>query len=328
MSDPLLEAAIKRRFGAAARIENFEVATLGGSSRTLLFDLVDGAARRRLVSRQESYQAADSPFLSVADQFRAMKTAFDLGLPVPEPVLLYEPDDGMGQGFITAFVAGDTMPKRIQAEVEKNGQSESLVRNFATLLAKLHALPTQPFEFLAQRPDSVDALNAQRDRYDRYGQIRPAIEFGLRWLERRRPAKLGAPVLLHGDYRLGNFMIKDGAVAGLLDWECSHLGDPIEDIGWLFLRSWRFGKNNLEVAGLTHRKTFIDAYVTAGGAEPDPDSILWWQAFGFVRWAVLNLMQADGHVRGDRRGLVFAACGRNTALVEYDLMMLLTGRNS
>jgi len=63
MSDPLLEAAIKRRFGAAARIENFEVATLGGSSRTLLFDLVDGAARRRLVSRQESYQAADSPFL-------------------------------------------------------------------------------------------------------------------------------------------------------------------------------------------------------------------------------------------------------------------------
>lgn len=326
MSDPLLEAALKRRFGASARIENFEVATLGGSSRTLLFDLVEGDARQRLVSRQESYQAADSPFLSVDHQFRAMRTAFELGLPVPEPVFQYEPDDGMGQGFVTAFVAGDTMPKRIQAEVEKSGKSEALVRNFGVLLAQLHALPTERFDFLKERPDSVDALNAQRDRYDRYGQIRPAIEFGLRWLERRRPPMRTAPTLLHGDYRLGNFMIKNGAVAGLLDWECSHLGGPVEDIGWLFLRSWRFGKNNLEVAGLTNRTIFIDAYVDAGGAEPDPDSILWWQAFGFVRWAVLNLMQADGHVRGDRRGLVFAACGRNTALVEYDLMMLLTGR--
>jgi len=326
MSDARLEAAITRRFGAIARIENFEVATLGGSSRTILFDLVDGATRRRLVSRQESYQAADSPFLSVDHQYRAMRTAFELGLPVPEPVFEYDTADDMGQGFVTAFVAGDTMPKRIQAEVEKSGQTESLVRNFGTLLAKLHTLPPREFDFLAQRPDSVDALNAQRDRYDRYGQIRPAIEFGLRWLERRRPALSGAPILLHGDYRLGNFMIKDGAVAGLLDWECAHLGDPVEDIGWLFLRSWRFGRNNLEVAGLTHRKTFIDAYVAAGGAEPDPDSILWWQAFGFVRWAILNLMQADGHVRGERRGLVFAACGRNTALVEYDLMMLLTGR--
>ena len=38
------------------------------------------------------------------------------------------------------------------------------------------------------------------------------------------------------------------------------------------------------------------------------------------------MMQVHGHNSGERRGLVFAACGRNTALVEYDLLMTMTGR--
>src|SRR6185369_14429112 len=72
--------AIRRRFGTGAQIDAIVVPTLGGSNRTVLFDLIDGPARRRLVSRQETYSGAGNPFLAPADQFQVMSVAFRHGL--------------------------------------------------------------------------------------------------------------------------------------------------------------------------------------------------------------------------------------------------------
>ena len=320
-----LAAAIARRFGGAARIENVEVATLGGSNRTLLFDLIEGASRRRLVSRQQTYEAGDSPFLSPADQFRAMREVYACGLPVPEPIFIYDEADAMDAGFVTAFVAGETGPKRIQADAAASGAGGTMAAQLGTLLGRLHGLPADGFAFLASRADSVDPLAAQRDRYDGYGEIRPVIEYGLHWLDRNQAPPAPAH-LVHGDFRLGNFMVAGAAIISLLDWECAHLGSGAEDIGWLCTRSWRFARPDLAVGGLAGIEHFLPAYADAGGRAPDPEELRWWQIFGLVRWAILNLMQAEGHMRGTRRGPVYAACGRNTALVEYDLMMTLTGR--
>jgi aminoglycoside phosphotransferase (APT) family kinase protein len=322
-----LAAAIARRFGNAARIENVEVATLGGSNRTLLFDLVEAAGRRRLVSRQQTYQAGDSPFLSPEDQFRAMREVYACGLPVPEPIFVYDEADAMDAGFVTAFVTGETGPKRIQSEAAAVGSGGSLAAQLGTLLGRLHSLPVDRFAFLAGRADSVDPLLAQRDRYDSYGEIRPVIEYGLHWLDRHRPPPRPSH-LVHGDFRLGNFMVEKAAVASLLDWECAHLGSGAEDIGWLCTRSWRFARPDLAVGGLAGIEGFLAAYAEAGGHAPDAEERRWWEIFGLTRWAILNLMQAEGHMRGVRRGVVYAACGRNTALVEYDLMMTLMGRYS
>ena len=319
-----LGAAIARRFGNAARIENLEVATLGGSNRTLLFDLVEGAGRRRLVSRQQTYQAGDSPFLSPEEQFRVMREVYACGLPVPEPIFVYDAADGMDAGFVTAFVAGETVPKRIQADAEASGAGGSMAAQLGGLLGRLHGLPVERFAFLAGRADSVDPLAAQRDRYDAYGQIRPVIEYGLRWLERNRPPPRPAR-LVHGDFRLGNFMVQGSAITSLLDWECAHLGSGAEDIGWLCTRSWRFSRPGLAVGGLAGIAPLLAAYGQAGGQVWDAEERRWWEIFGLTRWAILNLMQAEAHMRGARRGPVYAACGRNTALVEYDLMMTLTG---
>jgi aminoglycoside phosphotransferase (APT) family kinase protein len=319
-----LANAVRRRFGAAAGIEDIVVPTLGGSNRTILFDLVEGCTRRRLASRQETYSAPNSPFLSTADQYRAMKIAFDHGVPVPEPMFEYDAADAMGSGFVTAFVAGETMPKRIQGK-GFDGVRKTLVNQLGAVLALMHSLPAEEFAFMGAMPDSRDPIAAQRDRYDGYEQPRPAVEAGLRWLERNRPA--GAPVTpLHGDFRLGNFMVDPvKGFTALLDWECAHLGNPAEDLGWLCTRSWRFERPDLGAAGLGPRAALLDAYAAAGGARIDPEEVRYWEIFGLVRWAVLNIMQGAGHISGERRGLVFAACGRNTALVEYDLLMTLAG---
>ncbi len=79
----------------------------------------------------------------------------------------------------------------------------------------------------------------------------------------------------------------------MLDWECCHLGSAMEDLGWLCTRSWRFGHPELPVGGFGTREALFAGY-TAGGGSVDPATVRWWEIFGLMRWAVLNIMQAHG----------------------------------
>ena len=320
-----IRRAVRRRFGDGAAIANIVVPTLGGVNRTVLFDLVQGGTSRRLVSRQETYTAEDSPFLATSGQFHAMKLAFDHGVPVPEPVFEYEPADEMGNGFVTAFVSGETMPQRIFRRPDIADIRGRLAEQLAEILVSLHTIDVGQAGFLESAPDSGDIIGKFLERHDSYAEAHPAIELGFRWLERhRQPA--GRRKLVHGDFRTGNFMVGPEGVTAVLDWECAHLGQPIEDIGWLCTRSWRFGQIDFPVGGLGLREPFYAAYQATGGARVDPEAVRFWEVFGLVRWAIYNILQAHGHTHRGRRGVAFAAMGRNTCLVEYELLMTLAGR--
>ncbi len=319
-----IRRAIRRRFGGNARIDNIVSPTLGGSNRTVVFDLVENNASRRLVSRQETYSAEDSPFLSPSDQFQVMAAAYRHGLPVPEPVFEYDGADAMGHGFVTAFVTGETMPQKIIRDPAFAEARTRLAGELGEFAARLNAIPLEEVAFLERIADSVDPIQAQRARYDFYNEPHPGIELGLRWLETHRPTP-GKRVLIHGDFRNGNFMVTPTGLSAVLDWECSHIGSGIEDFGWISTRSWRFGSNDLPVGGFSAREPLYAGYRAAGGEPVDPEAVHYWEVFGLVRWAIINMMQAHGHVFGSRRSVVFAACGRNTSQIEYDLLMTIAG---
>jgi aminoglycoside phosphotransferase (APT) family kinase protein len=319
-----IRRAVRRRFGLRASVENIVAPTLGGSNRTVIFDLVDGIARRRLVSRQETYSGEETPFLSPSDQFKVMRAAHGQGLPVPEPVFEYDAADQMGAGFVTAFVAGETMPKRILSDPAFASARAQLAAQLGAFLAGLARVPLLDVAFLEHIADSADPVAAQRHRYEAYGEYHPALELGFRWLERHRPPP--APrVLVHGDFRNGNFMVGPDGLVAVLDWECSHIGGVAEDFGWVGTRSWRFGQNDQPVGGFSQYEPMLAGYLAAGGEPVDLEAVRYWQVFGLLRWAVINMMQAHGHVYGGRRSPVFAACGRNASLIEYDLLMTIAG---
>jgi aminoglycoside phosphotransferase (APT) family kinase protein len=299
--------------------------TLGGSNRTVLFDLVQAGARRRLVSRQETFVSPDSPFVPSTLQYRAMRLAHEHGIKVPEPVFEYDETDGMGAGFVTAFVAGETMPRVLLQGAAYAAQRPALVPQLARELARLHAMPIDRFAFLDAFPASHDPLDALRTQLDLYREPHPAIELGLRWLERNRPPP-ARRVLVHGDFRIGNLMVGNHGLAALLDWECCHIGAAAEDLGWFCTRAWRFGQNHLPAGGLATREVLLDAYAQAGGDTVTLEDLRYWEIFGLTRWAVLNVMQAYAHVFEGRQAVTWAACGRNTALLEYDLLLTLQGR--
>jgi aminoglycoside phosphotransferase (APT) family kinase protein len=319
-----LREAVMRRFGAAADIDNVVFTSLGGSNLTVLFDLVDGAARRRLVFRQETIIPENSPFLDPSRQFRVLELLYPEGLLVPEPIFQFDDGDRLSRAYVVAFVEGESLPRRL---LDAPGFARARARFGAQageFLGRLHALDPAPAEFLADVPDSIDPIAATMDRIERWGASLPALELAVRWLQRHRPPT--APRrLLHGDFRTGNMLMDEEGIRAVLDYECAHLGAPMEDLGWLCLRSFRFGHVDRPVGGFGPREPFYAAYAAASGRAVEPEEVRWWEIFGFIRWVHYNVMQMYGHVTGARRSTAFAACGRNIALIEYELLMTLKG---
>jgi aminoglycoside phosphotransferase (APT) family kinase protein len=166
---------------------------------------------------------------------------------------------------------------------------------------------------------SLDALESELDRI---GEPHPALELGLRWLRSHLPGPV-EPALVHGDFRLSNWMVDEAGLVSVLDWELCHAGDPAEDLGWLCIRSWRFGGDERPAAGLGTRDELLDAYAAAGGRTISRDELRFWEVYGNVRWGVICLVQADAHLSGALRSLERAAIGRRTAEPEWDLLAMI-----
>lgn len=319
-----LRLAVRRRFGATASVENVAVATLGASNRTLLFDLLEGAGRRRLVLRQETVKSEFSPFISTADQYQILKVVHSHGLPVPEPVFELEASDRLDNGFVVACVDGETLPKTLLTDPNLETARKRFAAQSGEILARLHAIDPSEVAFLEATPDSFDPLAAQVARYEGYGHCFPGIEVGIRWLENNRPAD-SQRKFIHGEYRNGNVILGPEGIKAVLDWECAHIGSAMEEFGWLCMRSWRYGQLDKPVAGFGQRSELYRAYEANGGETVDEEAVRWWEIFATLRWAVINMMQIDGHMSGVRRSLPFACCGRNIAMVEYDMLMAIKG---
>jgi aminoglycoside phosphotransferase (APT) family kinase protein len=320
-----LEVAVRRRLGDGIALKNVSVATLGGSSRTIIFDAIEGSTSRRLVSRQETYTLDQSPFLPPEKQYKLLQLAYKYGVPVPEPIFEFIEEDQLGRGHIMAHVEGETLPKKLLHDPQFETARDAFIEQAAKILVQIHSIDPREAKFLDDSLDTIDPLQAQMVRYDYYGEPHPALDYAFRWLDQHRPSARQA-CLVHGDFRNGNMIIDSEGINAMLDWECAHIGDPMSDLGWLCTRSWRFGNTTLHAGGFATRQALFDAYESAGGRAVDVQAVRWWEIFGSLRWAMLNIMQVHGHLHGARRTPAFAACGRNTSLLEYDLLMTIAGR--
>ena len=150
----------------------------------------------------------------------------------------------------------------------------------------------------------------------------PALELAMAWLADNAPARQQT-CLVHGDYRLGNVIFDGQGLVSVLDWELAHLGDPMEDLGYIFVQAWRFGRVELPLGGLAGREPFLAAYEKAGGFCPTPDALRYWEIFGNFKWAVITILQAAPFLTGQSRDIELASLGRKTAEVELQILALL-----
>ena len=169
--------------------------------------------------------------------------------------------------------------------------------------------------------EAVDTLARLRDGLDLVGEARPAFELALRWLHDHRPPP-GPQRVVHGDFRIGNLLVDETGLRAVLDWELAHLGDPLEDLGWLCVRAWRFGGDG-EVGGVGPLEDLLDAYGDAAGTPVSADDVRWWIVAGTLTWGLICAVQARRHLDGHVRSVELATIGRRVCETEYDLLDLL-----
>lgn len=291
-----------------ARVDNLVRLSSGASRETWAF----GDGTRRYILRRDPAGAGGSEgTIDRETEARVIEAARLAGAPAPKIVKILDP-----HAFVMERLAGETDPRKIQREPSFGVARRRFAEDCAGALARIHATP---FEGLPQLGllDAEAQLSLYRGILDRLGAVRPIFELAMRWLLVHRPAAV-APVLVHGDFRLGNLLIGPNGLIAALDWELAHLGDPAEDLGWLLVRSWRFGAKG-EVGGLADFEELVATY-----PRPiDPTRVRYWQVFGTFKWGVMCLIQADRHLSGRQTSLEHAAIGRRASEAEYDLMNLL-----
>ena len=259
---------------------------------------------------------------------RVLRAAFAAGVRVPELLFSGSGDDvgnPIGSSYmILEHVSGETIARKILRDEQFAAARSVLVDDLAESLAALHTIDPDTIAGLPstdqvqQYRETLDGLNSA------LGQSHPAFELAFRWLEANRPTG-SRRSLVHGDFRLGNVMVGNDGLGAVLDWELAHIGDPMEDLGWLCVRAWRFGSPK-PVAGVGEYDELIGAYQKASGLTVDRDVVRWWEVLGTLKWGIMCMIQASSHLTGMARSHELAAIGRRVCENEYDLFLALDGR--
>lgn len=293
----------------------------GASKESILLTLRDGTAEHGYVLRRAVAGHDDGFGLPPDIEAALLQAAGDAGATVPGVAFVLDDTDGLGPGFVMHKVDGETLAPRIQREETFARARDALPAQLGRALARIHRAR---IDHIAGLPDQPIGWQVEHYRavLDQIGVAAPALELGLAWASAHRPAGPRS-TLVHGDFRLGNLMVDGQGLAAVLDWELAHRGDPMEDLGWLCIRSWRFGRPDLPVAGIGGREALFAAYEAEAGIPVDRDAVHFWEVFGNVKWGAICLIQASRHVGGQTRSVELAAIGRRMQEAAFDLIGLL-----
>ena len=179
----------------------------------------------------------------------------------------------------------------------------------------------------APREDSIAETVARYRAYlDGHPESHPVLEWGLRWVEVNAPPVVQR--LGHGDFRTGNYLVGEGRLTAILDWEFADWADPHADIAWFCARCWRFGAVDREAGGVASRDPFYRGYEDeTGGKCIDRDAVAYWEVLAHVRWAIIALQQIDRFLSGASGRLEHALLGRRLAELEFEILRM-TGSNA
>ncbi len=256
-----------------------------------------------------------------ADEAALVMAAHAAGVKAPEVVGVLSDADGMGTGYVMRRIVAEVSPAKILAD-----PPPSLLADLGRELARIHAIPRAAIPAAIPLMDTAEALAELKTRFLSYGGDRPAIALAIRWCEDHLPAPAD-PVLVHGDYRMGNVMVdlaKDaGGLAAVLDWELAHLGDAHEDLAFGCMAVWRFGRIDRPAFGLGSLEDYFAAYRAAGGLPVDRARFRFWLVYRTLWWALGCLQMGQAWRNGADPTVERVVIGRRTAEQELDLVELI-----
>ncbi len=328
-----LAAFIARQVGVATVTVSGLRRLAGGASRELWsvdvsYEHAGTRVHLPLVLRRDPSAAATGT--QRRDEFDLLRAAAAEGVAVPHVHWLADDTETLGAPFfLMDRIEGETIARRLLRDDAYAEARRVMTGQLGRILAAIHRIDRvqHHLTFLAEPPPDESPAHAELERYEQIFRAitpdpHPAFELAIRWLRQRLP-RAAVRVVVHGDYRIGNVIFGPEGVRAVLDWELAHVGDAMEDLAWLCVRSWRFGNDHLPAGGIGTRDELFRAYEEAGGRPVDPQHVRFWEVLGNLKWAIMTIMQAKTHLDGFVKSVELASLGRRTAEMELELLELM-----
>lgn len=322
---PHLNKAVARLWPGAAGARDVKRLSGGASQETWSLDVeADGSARPLIMRRAPGGAPRDATFSNApglaleAEIIRAVKQA---GVPVPDVPYVFTEADGVGSAYLMSRVEGETIARKILRDAEFDAVRPHLARQCGEILARIHRCDIGP---LRARLNVV--TRGQVDHYEAlyrgYDYPHPVFDVAFQWVKPRLK-DIANPTLVHGDFRNGNLMFGPEGVRAVLDWEIVHVGDPLEDLSWPCINSWRFGVSEKVVGGFGDLKDLLAGYRDAGGHAYTEEEVKPWIVLGSLKWGIMCMGMYQAFATGFDRSVERAAIGRRSSETEIDLVNLL-----
>src|SRR4051812_16633716 len=321
-----LERCVASWYPGATGVSGAAKLSGGASQETWSFEIVHPGGTFGAILRRAppGYGAAPSRAAGLGAEATLMQLAHDAGLPSPQVLHVLAEQDKLGTGFIMQRIEGETIARKILRDEQFAKARPILARQLGKAAAGIHALPLSKLPELRRMTASSEIADLERE-YRSFGWPRPVFELALRWLRERDPGPPDEMTLVHGDFRHGNLVIGPDGLRAVLDWELAHLGDPMEDLGWICVNSWRFGEIDKPVGGFGSREELFAGY-EAAGRKVDPDRVMFWEVMGTLRWGIMCCGMMQRFRLGPDHSIERAVIGRRSSETEIDLLRLLAPR--
>jgi len=328
---PALETFLAQQT-AAVRADISALAPLSGGTLHENWRLVVDFDGGSLAGRQTLVLRADRPVclassLSRGQELCVMQRVREAGVQVPEVLWAAGADGPLGRDFfVMRWLPGTAAPDEIIAHQARTGTGKRLASRLGAELGLIQRVRPESGDLPFLKPPARDRAQAlvddTRAYLDTLSTPRPAIEWGLRWLELNKPPATES-VLTHGDFRTGNYLMDDEGLVAILDWELAAWGHPLEDLGWFCMRFWRLDAVHQTAGGLAQREDLVGGYVQTSGRRVTREDLHYWEVMANVRWAAISIQQAERHLRGSDKSLELCLTGRRTAEMELEFLQLI-----
>ena len=301
-------------------IVNLEPLTGGASKEIWKFEVNANGKSDRYILRRGS--GVEGPLaIKTSDEAKIQKTVRKLGAQVPEIVAVSSLDEELGDAYIMKFVYGESIARKILRDEEYKNTLPKLAFECGQSIAKIHQADINEFPFLPSKT-VFEQINDLYQTYVSFNQPSPVFEYTHLWLKKQNFGEIN-DALVHGDFRLGNIIVDKDGLKSVIDWELAHIGNPLQDLGWICGNSWRFGNTNKVVGGFGDLADLLKGYNSVSNYHVDEDMVKAWQVFGTFRWGVICLIQASAHLTGSINSVEKAAIGRRVSETEIDIVDLL-----
>jgi aminoglycoside phosphotransferase (APT) family kinase protein len=281
--------------GVDASVVVSDRATVGLSQETWFIRVDTGAGEREAVLRLPTLASGPQAILTQRAALEAVAGA------VPAPALLWY-DDTSENPFECPFLIMERIAGQVPVgwrELDEPVRTE-VAQEAVDVLASLHRTDPGPLASsrgqTAERPSDLDWY---RRRLERFAPIPAVLHGALWWLERHRPPPPEHEVLTHGDYRMGNMVIDDGHIRGVLDWEMASVGDPLADLAWCFIPVWE--------PSMVAEPDLVERYAERVHDPVDHERLQWHRVLGYVRLSYYALSGLHAFDRGRSNDFRLAA---------------------